>query len=231
MSEEKQKTKDRLLDAAESLFASKGFDEVSIRELAAAAEVNVAAVNYHFQGKDNLFQQVIMRRFVVQRDNTLQALNEILSHPTNKPDVSQVIKTLVEQYLVGTLSVPGGGNFMLLVTREMQIQNSHGSKTFFKEMVVPVFRAYSKAMMDVRPCLQQEQINWIMASIVGQIHHFIMRWHKKSAFTADSEEIQMMVRMFPALGFSIEDYIKEVTSHITAFSTAAIDTLYPEVSQ
>ncbi len=230
MSEEKHKTKDRLLDAAESLFASKGFDDVSIRELAAAADVNVAAVNYHFQGKENLFQQVIVRRFVGQRDNTLHALDGILSDPANKPDIAQVIKTLVEQYLKSTLSSPGGGSFMLLVAREMQSQKHHGSKTFFKEMVMPVFRAYSMALMDVRPGLKQEQINWIMASIVGQIHHFIMRWHKKSGFDARSEEIRMMIRMFPALGLSMDEYIAQVTDHITAFSTAAIDSLYPEVS-
>ena len=230
MSEEKQKTKDRLLDAAENLFASKGFDDVSIRELAAAADVNVAAVNYHFQGKDNLFQQVILRRFVVQRDNTLKALEGILSDTTHKPGISLVIQTLVEEYLKGTLSSPGGGSFMLLVAREMQSQNHHGSTIFLKEMVMPVFRAYSMALTDVRPSLRQEKINWIMASIVGQIHHFIMRWHKKKSFDAQSDEVQIMVRVFPALGLSVDDYITQVTNHITAFSTAAIDSLYPEVS-
>jgi len=230
VSEEKQKTKDRLLDAAENLFASKGFDDVSIRELAAAADVNVAAVNYHFQGKDNLFQQVILRRFVVQRDNTLKALDNILSDASNKPNIALVVQTLVEEYLKGTLSSPGGSSFMLLVAREMQSQNHHGSTTFFKEMIMPVFKAYSMALMDVRPCLKQEQINWILASIVGQIHHFIMRWHKKKSFDAQSEEIQIMVRIFPALGLSVDEYITQVTNHITAFSTAAIDSLYPEVS-
>ncbi len=39
-----------------------------------------------------------------------------------------------------------------------------------------------------------------------------------------------MVRVFPALGLSVDDYITQVTNHITAFSTAAIDSLYPEVS-
>ena len=231
MTEEKQKTKDRLLDAAESLFASKGFDEVSIRELAAEAGVNVAAVNYHFQGKENLFQQVIIRRFVDQRDNTLNALDAILNDSTTQPDLALVIKTLVEQFLKSALSTTGAGSFMHLMFKEMQSQQSHGTKTFFKEMVIPVFRAYSIALMDVRPSLNQEQINWIMGSVIGQIHHFIMRWHKKSALTSDSAEIGMMVSMFPALGLSAEGYIDEVTKHITVFSTAAIDSLYPEVSK
>ncbi|MCP4292928.1 MAG: TetR/AcrR family transcriptional regulator [bacterium] len=231
MSEEKSKTKDRLLDAAETLFAANGFDSVSIRDLATAANVNVAAVNYHFQGKENLFQQVIVRRFVSQRDSSLTALKTILEDKTCAPTVPRVIKALVEQYLISTLASPGGSSFMMLVAREMHTQKSHGSTTFFKEMVAPVFQSYSKALMQVRPSLHQEQINWIMASVVGQIHHFIMRWHKKEAFDSQAEEMQMMIRMFPALGLNADQYIRAVTEHITAFSTAAIDSLYPKESQ
>jgi hypothetical protein len=38
------------------------------------------------------------------------------------------------------------------------------------------------------------------------------------------------LRAFPALGHPVETYISEVTDHVTRFSTAAIDALYPEVS-
>jgi len=230
VSEEKHETKERLLDAAESLFACKGFDDVSIRELAAAADVNVAAVNYHFQGKENLFHQVIMRRFVVQRDRTLEALEEVLGTAEN-PGVAPVIKALVEEYLKGTLSTPGGSSFMMVLAREMHSQHSHSSSAFFKEMVMPIFQAYSAALMDVRPCLTQDQVNWLMASIIGQIHHFVARWHKKTSFDGSSDEVQIMIRVFPALGQPVQQYIELVTDHITAFSTAAIDSLYPEVQK
>ena len=231
MSEEKHETKEKLLDAAESLFASKGFDEVSIRELASAADANVAAVNYHFQGKENLFQEVIMRRFVVQRDRSLEALKEVLTNTDKKPGVAPVVRALVGEYLKGTLSTPSGSSFMMLLAREMHSQETHSSSVFFKEMVRPIFKAYSLALMNVRPCLQQDQINWIMASIIGQIHHFVARWHKKISFADGSEEAQIMIRVFPALGHPLEEYIELVTDHITAFSTAAIDSLYPEVTQ
>lgn len=230
MPDSKHETKDRLLDAAEALFASKDYDDVSIRELATAAQVNVAAVNYHFQGKENLFQQVIMRRFVDQRDATLNALAQVLDDDDSPTGVAPVIHTLVEQYLKGTLVTPGGSSFMMLVAREMHSEKSHGSSTFFREMIMPIFQAYSQALMQVRPCLQQEQINWIMASIIGQIHHFIIRWHKKEVFDPAGVEISMMIRLFPALGLPLDQFIREVTDHITSFSTAAIEALYPEVS-
>ena len=54
-------TRERILDAAESLFADRGFRAVSLREITAKADANLAAVNYHFGGKDGLIYEVLMR--------------------------------------------------------------------------------------------------------------------------------------------------------------------------
>jgi AcrR family transcriptional regulator len=55
-------TKTRILDAAEGLFVSGGFDSMSMRQITSAAGVNLAAVNYHFGSKDALIQAVLARR-------------------------------------------------------------------------------------------------------------------------------------------------------------------------
>ena len=230
MSEDRQSTKCRLLDAAENLFAEKGFENVSIRELAAAAEVNVAAVNYHFQGKENLFHEVILRRFVVQRDKTLAALDDLLTETGGHPDVDQVIGILVRQHMEGALAGPGSTSFLSLMARQMQPGNSHMAGTFFKEMVAPIYGSFSQAIIAARPGLQQEQVSWISASVVGQIHHFIMRWQKRQDMESDPESLQIMLRAFPPLGLSLPEYSEKVTEHIIRFSTAAIDSMYPEVT-
>jgi len=53
-SPEARETHERILDAAQKLFAEKGLDATSVRDITTAAECNVAAVNYHFGGKENL---------------------------------------------------------------------------------------------------------------------------------------------------------------------------------
>ena len=58
----KTDTKTRILDTAERLFAQKGFDAVSLRNIIASAKVNLAAVHYHFGSKLALIQAVIARR-------------------------------------------------------------------------------------------------------------------------------------------------------------------------
>lgn len=55
-------TKTRILDAAESLFVSGGFDSMSMRQITSSAAVNLAAVNYHFGTKDALIHAVLSRR-------------------------------------------------------------------------------------------------------------------------------------------------------------------------
>lgn len=230
MSDHKLDTKDRLLDAAEALFAEKGFDGVSIRELATAADVNVAAVNYHFQGKDNLYQEVIRRRFIIQRDRTLEAIGAVLAASPGKPPLESLIRSFVSLYLEEALSPHEGGNFLRLIARELHSQGDHTTPLFFKEMVEPVFQTFSQALMRARPHLQQEQLNWIIASIIGQIHHFVMRWQKRQRLAEGSDSLQIMLRAFPVLGRPVEEYISEVTDHVTRFSAAATDALYPEVS-
>ncbi len=59
---ERPDTKSRILDAAEKLFAMNGFKPTSLRDITAEAQVNLAAVNYHFQSKDSLIDAVIARR-------------------------------------------------------------------------------------------------------------------------------------------------------------------------
>ena len=55
-------TQARILDAAEALFMEHGFEATSLRLITAAAGVNLAAVNYHFGSKEELFQAVLTRR-------------------------------------------------------------------------------------------------------------------------------------------------------------------------
>src|SRR5437879_11584596 len=70
-------TKDRILDAAEHLLAKNGFEATSLRAITAEADVNLAAVNYHFQSKDALIRAVISRRIGPINEKRLTMLDAI----------------------------------------------------------------------------------------------------------------------------------------------------------
>src|SRR5580658_5570447 len=56
-------TRERIMKAAERLFAERGYDGTSIRAIVAKARVNQAAINYHFDGKDGLYREVLRAAF------------------------------------------------------------------------------------------------------------------------------------------------------------------------
>ncbi|HPF71312.1 MAG TPA: helix-turn-helix domain-containing protein, partial [Candidatus Krumholzibacteria bacterium] len=226
----RQTTKSRLLDAAEILFGEKGFAEVSVRELAAAADVNVAAVNYHFQGKENLFHEVLSRRFAAQRERTLAVLAEAADAAGGRPSLDAIIRAIVGTYMQGALGTEDAARIMAIITREMHTHDGTHYATVFKDMVEPVFAAFSAAMLQARPNLRQDQVNWLIASVIGQVHHFLMRRMKYDGLPAGDPTRAFMARAFPILAEPVEHYIACATDHITRFSTAAIDGLYPEVT-
>src|SRR6478736_9839979 len=70
-------TKERILDAAETLFMEHGFEATSLRAITTAAGVNLAAVNYHFGSKEELFQAVLTRRLDPMNQERIELLGRI----------------------------------------------------------------------------------------------------------------------------------------------------------
>lgn len=63
MTDQGADTKLKIMEAARVLFADNGFEGTSVRDIAKAADVNVASVNYHFTSKDNLFLEVLRQGY------------------------------------------------------------------------------------------------------------------------------------------------------------------------
>ena len=70
-------TRDRIMKAAERLFAEKGYDGTSIRAIVAKARVNQAAINYHFDGKDGLYREVLRVTFRALTEQQLDHADEM----------------------------------------------------------------------------------------------------------------------------------------------------------
>lgn len=92
--------KQHIIDTAIPLFAEKGFEGCSIRDLASRAEVNVAMINYYFGSKDNLFVEMVAYKATFMRGK----LDEI----ENNPDLTEIekIDAIIESYVDRLLSQP-----------------------------------------------------------------------------------------------------------------------------
>jgi TetR/AcrR family transcriptional regulator, regulator of cefoperazone and chloramphenicol sensitivity len=81
-----RETRDRLLDVAARLFAGHGFNDVTVRDICQQAEANVAAVNYHFNGKLGLYEEVLRRAIRIMQATT----EEIRKAGANQPPEGQL---------------------------------------------------------------------------------------------------------------------------------------------
>ncbi|HWS07932.1 MAG TPA: CerR family C-terminal domain-containing protein [Xanthobacteraceae bacterium] len=70
-------TRERIMKAAERLFAERGYDATSIRAIVAKARVNQAAINYHFDGKDGLYREVLRAAFRALTEQQLEHADEM----------------------------------------------------------------------------------------------------------------------------------------------------------
>ena len=70
-------TRDRILKAAERLFAERGYEATSVRAIVAKARVNQAAINYHFDGKDGLYREVLRTAFRALTEQQLEHADEM----------------------------------------------------------------------------------------------------------------------------------------------------------
>jgi AcrR family transcriptional regulator len=88
-------SRERLLDAAEKLFARYGFNGVSVRQIVHAAKVNLGAVPYHFGTKEELFKAVIYRRALPLRAEREQRIEKLLQSG-KKPSLEELLWALLE---------------------------------------------------------------------------------------------------------------------------------------
>ncbi|MDZ7768898.1 MAG: TetR family transcriptional regulator [Woeseiaceae bacterium] len=86
-------TRERILDAAEKLFAQRGFDGVTVRQIMSGAGADVALAYYHFKSKRDLFDAVLLRRAKTLNELRFAALEEVEKHhPSDPPAVVEIIE-------------------------------------------------------------------------------------------------------------------------------------------
>src|SRR5215470_3442420 len=89
-------TQGRVLDAAERLFADHGFKGASIRAIVEAANVNLAAVHYHFRSKEALLEAVLTRRISVVNEARLRQLDQAeAAAAPHAPPVEQILRAFI----------------------------------------------------------------------------------------------------------------------------------------
>jgi AcrR family transcriptional regulator len=159
-------TKDRILGAAEELFAQHGFAGTSLRQVTTRADVNIAAVNYHFGSKENLVNEVFRRRMDEMSARRLAQLKTALQqHPG---ELEPVLAAFVEPALAMAQDRHGGGAFIRVIARAYAEKNDSLRK-FLSDQYGHVLRDFAKAIAGCVPALGKEQLYWRLDFLSGAL--------------------------------------------------------------
>ena len=146
---ENGETKERLLDEAEALFAQKGFDGVSVREITTAAKCNLAAVNYHFGNKKNLYIEVFRCRWVPRARRLFAQFENTLSE-SSVPSPNDIVQGLAQAFLAGPLSDDERYRHHQLISRELG-RPSEAFDMLANEVMRPYFKKLASRLRPVMP--------------------------------------------------------------------------------
>jgi AcrR family transcriptional regulator len=167
-------TYQKIIESAEEIFAVKGYDGASIREITASAGVNLAAIHYHFGSKEKLLQVVLNRKLEWLNKRRLKALTALEKNSEFKPlKPSQILEAFFGTLLDMLDEKDYGGEMFLRLLARSSLEPgclissiSHGQNN----IVVEKFR---DALYLALPNVPKSEIVWRFQFMVGATSYAI----------------------------------------------------------
>ena len=159
-------TKDRILGAAEELFAQQGFAGTSLRQVTSLAAVNIAAVNYHFGSKENLVNEVFRRRMDGMTAQRLEQLEAAMRQAP--PRLEAILAAFIEPALALAQDRNGGASFVRVIARAYA-EHNESLRKFLSDHYGHVLREFGKALSTCLPALDKETLYWRLDFLAGAL--------------------------------------------------------------
>lgn len=178
-------TRERILKAAERIYAASGFHGMSLRDVTVLAGVNLAAVNYHFGSKDKLIVALADRRLTPINTDRLARLDRLREKHGREPiPVRELVAALIDPMFKALRQGKNNRAIMVRLVAQMLIDDprrfAHIHKTFYK----PVLDRYHDELQRTIPQLNSHQVNarffCAFATVLGlRLMHESMEWFLK----------------------------------------------------
>lgn len=170
-------TRQDLIAAATALFASRGFDGVSLREITSKAKANVAAVNYHFGGKDRLIEEVLRTMFEPIASERTRRLDELDAAAARgrKPTAAQVVRIIIEP-MFGALDDPKRAGAVLGLGARLMMEPHRALAVMAKYFRSTMERCHAALRLAV-PHLDPATAFWRLHFLIGASLHVMHAGH------------------------------------------------------
>ncbi len=167
-------TKSRILDAAEELFMEHGFEATSLRLITTAANVNLAAANYHFGSKEELFQAVFTRRLdPMNRDRVALLTTYEAAAAVNPKTHALTCEKIISAMFIPALKMArdqeqGGKNFLRLLGRAYA-DPAPFIREFLSSQYAEMLGRFRAAFGRALPHIPREEVSWRLHFVMGAL--------------------------------------------------------------
>jgi AcrR family transcriptional regulator len=189
------RTRALILDAAERLYAERGFGEVTLRDIVAAAGVNLAAVNYHFGSKDELIAELFVSRGIATNRERLAELRDAEATGGGRADIKAILRALVGPTLRGCLGPDHEQSTAARFMTRASIESVPPIRRI-KNREIDHLRKFSAAMRRSLPDCDDADLYWGLHFALAMAHQTIRdseRLTKLSEGRCDLDDVEAVI--------------------------------------
>jgi AcrR family transcriptional regulator len=217
-----QATKARILDAAESLFMEHGYEATSLRLITAGAGVNLAAANYHFGSKEELFQAVLTRRLDPMNQARVQLLDRFEQDAAPAPVAPERIISalLIPALMLARDKERGGNNFLKLLGRAYA-DPAPFIRQFLSDQYALMVTRFKDAFARALPHLPRKELSWRLHFIMGALSYTL----------AGTDALKIIAELNPLESENDEILLRRLAPFLLAGLTAPLPDLTEVVAE
>jgi AcrR family transcriptional regulator len=162
-------TRTRLMRIGERMFAEQGYNQVSLRQLTAAARVNLAAVNYHFGSKEGLVEAIFDYRCRHMNEERLERLAACAEGNDRPPLLEQMIAAYIAPALSSTTEAAGGATFTRLRAM-LAVEHNELARKLIAKHFDAISSRFVTALMVMLPHLSRAELFWRFHFLLGALY-------------------------------------------------------------
>jgi AcrR family transcriptional regulator len=187
--------KERIMIAAETVFAQHGYDAATVRKIATEAGVPVALVSYHYGSKEGLYRAIFERRAPTIMDQRIAGLRIARA----EPDLTRRIDLVVRALIVPMFSLRGDDpstEFGRIMTRELSDPQAE-ARGIIAEIFDPIAHLLIDAISDCFPDWTKEEVHWAYHTMLGAMTYVMLdngRIARLSGGSCDSNDWETAAR-------------------------------------
>jgi AcrR family transcriptional regulator len=170
----KPNMREAILAAAEDLFATNGFNAVSVRDIAQAAGANPGSVTYHFKTKDGLLLEIYRRHcgpMNLRRSELLEAAKRVR-------DLQDRLEAIVRAYVVPAFTsgsdLAGGGARFTRLRAVISAEGNEVARRIIAQTFDDTSHAFIDAIQESLPHIPRTEIVWRSHFLLGALYYSLV---------------------------------------------------------